>query len=156
MIHFLLCFNRQSKVRLSKFYSTYTPTEKNRATREVMHQVLSRSPKFCNFVQWKEFTIVYQRFASLFFVMVTDCTDNELVTLESITRFVVVLDLVFGNICELDLIYEFQRAYQVLDEFLLTGHLQESSSKEILRAIGDAEGMEKSLLVAEVLDQHFL
>ncbi|KAM9953219.1 hypothetical protein ACTFIW_006572 [Dictyostelium discoideum] len=156
MIHFLLCFNRQSKVRLSKFYSTYTPTEKNRATREVMNQVLSRSPKFCNFVQWREFTIVYQRFASLFFVMVIDSTDNELVTLESIQRFVVVLDIVFGNICELDLIYEFQRAYQVLDEFLLTGHLQESSSKEILRAINDAEGMEKSLLVAEVLDQHFL
>ncbi|EGC38658.1 hypothetical protein DICPUDRAFT_28313, partial [Dictyostelium purpureum] len=155
-IHFLLCFNRQGKIRLSKFYSTFTHAERNKVTREVSNLVLSRSPKHCNFILWKEYTVVYQRYASLFFVFVTDNKDNELITIEAIHKFVILLDMVFENICELDLIYEFQKAYMILDEFLLAGEQQDSSNKEILKAINEADNLEKSLLVSEALDEHFL
>ena len=35
----------------------------------------------------------------------------------------------FGNVCELDLIFDFHRAYFVLDEVLVAGGLQETSKK---------------------------
>eukprot|EP00951_Prasinocladus_malaysianus_P047450 scaffold650505_cov42-Prasinocladus_malaysianus.AAC.1 len=63
--------------------------------------------------------LVYKRYASLYFVCGVDVTDNELLTLEIIHHFVEVLDRYFGNVCELDLIFNFHKAYYMLDEILL-------------------------------------
>lgn len=41
--------------------------------------------------------------------MGVDPTDNELITLEIIHHFVEVLDRYFGNVCELDLIFNFHK-----------------------------------------------
>lgn len=57
--------------------------------------------------------MIYRRYASLFFITSINPTDNELVTLEVIHRYVEVLDRYFGNVCELDLIFNFQKAYAV-------------------------------------------
>jgi hypothetical protein len=53
--------------------------------------------------------IVYKRYASLYFVMGIDLGDNELITLELIHHYVEVLDRYFGNVCELDLIFNFHK-----------------------------------------------
>lgn len=50
--------------------------------------------------------------------------DNELITLEIIHQFVETLDKYFGNVCELDLIFNFHKAYFILDELLLGGSSQ--------------------------------
>lgn len=42
--------------------------------------------------------VVYRRYASLFFVTGIGSSDNELVTLEIIHRYVEVLDRYFGNV----------------------------------------------------------
>lgn len=47
--------------------------------------------------------------------------DNELVGLEIIHRYVEVLDKWFMNVCELDIIFNFQQAYAIIDEVLITG-----------------------------------
>ena len=47
----------------------------------------------------------------------------------------------FGNVCELDLIFNFHKAYYILDEVLLGGELQESSKKTILRYIQTHESL---------------
>ncbi|KAF2077670.1 hypothetical protein CYY_001058 [Polysphondylium violaceum] len=151
----LLAFNRQGKVRLSKFYSTYTAKEKARYTREIINNVLSRGPNHCNFVLWREYTLVYQKYASLYFIIITDQSDNELISLEVIHQYVVILDTIFENICELDLIYDFERAYLVLDEFLLAGEMQDTSSKEIVKNYREALAFEKHILITEALDQTF-
>lgn len=54
--------------------------------------------------------VVYKRYASLYFVCGIDGGDNELITLEVIHHFVEVLDRYFGNVCELDLIFNFHKA----------------------------------------------
>ena len=54
--------------------------------------------------------MVYKRYASLYFVMGINATDNELITLELIHHYVEVLDRYFGNVCELDLIFNFHKA----------------------------------------------
>jgi AP-1 complex subunit sigma 1/2 len=44
--------------------------------------------------------VVYRRYASLFFVCGITASDNELITLEIIHRYVEVLDRYFGNVCD--------------------------------------------------------
>ena len=79
--------------------------------------------------------VVYRRYASLFFVAGIDASDNELITLEIVHRYVEQMDKYYGNVCELDIIFNFQKAYFILDELLLAGEMQESSKKNVLRCI---------------------
>src|SRR3954467_7402008 len=98
--------------------------------------------------------VVYRRYASLFFIAGTDQTDNELITLEIIHRYVEQMDKYYGNVCELDIIFSFTKAYYILDEILLAGELQESSKKNVLRCISQQdslEDMEVSPFVSEAL-----
>ena len=55
--------------------------------------------------------VVYKRYASLYFVMGIDQGDNELITLEVVHHYVEVLDRYFGNVCELDLIFNFHKVF---------------------------------------------
>ena len=63
--------------------------------------------------------VVYKRYASLYFVVGIDPSDNELITLEIIHHYVEVLDRYFGNVCELDLIFNFHKVSQILRGLLL-------------------------------------
>lgn len=51
------------------------------------------------------------------------------------------LDRYFGNVCELDIIFNFHKAYYLLDEVLINGELQESNKREILRVCVAADDM---------------
>lgn len=39
------------------------------------------------------------------------------------------------QVCELDIIFNFEKAYFILDELLLGGEIQETSKKNVLKAI---------------------
>jgi len=144
MIHFVLLISRQGKMRMNKFYSPYTQKEKAKIQREVVNLVLSRAPKLCNFIEWKDMKVIYKRYASLYFVMCVDPTDNELIVLETIHHYVEVLDRYFGNVCELDLIFNFHKAYFMLDEMLMAGELQETSKKNVLRILAQQDIMHET------------
>lgn len=72
--------------------------------------------------------------ASLYFIAYTDKDDNELLTLEIIHHYVEILDRYFGNVCELDIIFNFHKAYYLLDETVIAGELQETSKQKVLHA----------------------
>eukprot|EP00878_Enallax_costatus_P015507 GHUV01016242.1.p1 GENE.GHUV01016242.1~~GHUV01016242.1.p1 ORF type:complete len:149 (+),score=33.19 GHUV01016242.1:418-864(+) len=127
--------SRQGKVRLAKWYSTYSQKERARVVKETTPLVLARPLKLCNFVDWKNLKLVYKRYASLYFLCGVDPSDNELLALEIIHQYVEVLDMYFGNVCELDLIFNFHKAYYILDELLIAGELQEPSKRAISRVI---------------------
>ena len=86
--------------------------------------------------------VVYRRYASLFFIAGCNSTDNELITLEIVHRYVEQMDKYYGNVCELDIIFNFQKAYFILDELLLAGEMQESSKKNVLRCINQQDSLE--------------
>ncbi|KAJ4766557.1 AP-1 complex subunit sigma-2 [Rhynchospora pubera] len=113
MIHFVILINRQGKVRLTKWYSTYSQKERSKVFKELSGMVLSRGPKLCNFIDWKGYKIVYRRYASLYFCMCIDKEDNELEVLEIIHHFVEILDRYFGSVCELDLIFNFHKCCSI-------------------------------------------
>lgn len=56
---------------------------------------------------------MYRRYAGLFFCVCVDANDNELAYLEAIHFFVEVLDAFFGNVCELDLVFNFYKVFPV-------------------------------------------
>lgn len=39
------------------------------------------------------------------------------------------------QVCELDIIFNFEKAYFILDELLIGGEMQETSKKNVLKAI---------------------
>lgn len=50
-----------------------------------------------------------------------------------------VCGVVTSQVCELDIIFNFEKAYFILDEFLLGGEAQETSKKNVLKAIEQAD-----------------
>ncbi len=135
MIHFFLLISRQGKIRLSKWYTQTAQKDRARDAKEVTSLVLHRAPKLCNVLEWREQKIIYKRYASLFFVCCVDKDDNELIVLESIHHYVELLDRYFGNVCELDLIFNFHKAFYMLDEVIIGGELQETSKRTILKLV---------------------
>ncbi|EJT52106.1 hypothetical protein A1Q1_06644 [Trichosporon asahii var. asahii CBS 2479] len=87
--------------------------------------------------------VIYRRYASLFFITSITPGENELITLEVIHRYVEVLDRYFGN---LDLIFNFQKAYAILDELIIAGELQESSKKAVLKIVAQSDAIEEGEL----------
>lgn len=110
--------------------------------------------------------IVYKRYASLYFVAAVESDSqqdyflhenhqknnssllqvgssvNELIILEAIHRLVECLDRYFGNVCELDLIFNYQKAYHIFDELFEGGELCESSKKAVLKYVAGADSTE--------------
>jgi len=154
-IRFFLLQNRQGKTRLSKWYippptqgtgaggSSATPeAEKVRIEAEVHRMVTARDKKYTNFIEYNNYKLIYRRYAGLFFTIAVDVQDNELSYLETIHLFVELLDSYFSNVCELDIVFYFNKVYSILDEFMLAGEIEETSKREILDRVKLMEKME--------------
>ena len=97
---------------------------------------MNRDAKFTNFVEYNvgkhTYKLVYRRYAGLFFTLWVDLNDNELGCLETIHSFVEMLDLYFGNVCELDLVFNFHKVYALVMNFL--GGRDTGDSKRAMHA----------------------
>lgn len=142
MIHYILLQNRAGKTRLSKWYEAYPDDEKEKIKIEVHRLITGRDQKFTNFVEFRKHKIIYRRYAGLFFSMAVDSADNDLAYLEIVHLFVEVLDHFFGNVCELDLVFNFHKVYMVIDEMFLAGEIQETSKPVILQRLQMLEKMD--------------
>lgn len=155
-MQYMLLFSRQGKLRLQKWYVSKSEKEKKSTTKALIATVLSRKPKHCSFIDFKDLTIVYKRYASLFFCCAIESGDNELLCLEVIHRYVELLDKYFGSVCELDIIFNFEKAYFILDELLLGGEVQETSKKQALKAIGSQDVMQEEETPTGFFEDHGL
>lgn len=52
--------------------------------------------------------------------------------MELIHKFVETIDSFFGNVCELDLIFNFEKTIYILDEIILGGYLSETNLRTVL------------------------
>ena len=115
----------------------------------------------CSFVDHRGVRIVYRRYASLFFLVGVDkgsvgddigggsegsggqngddeCGgENGLATLELIHALVETLDRHFGNVCELDIMFNLEAAHYVLDEMLCaaSGEVVETNKANVLQPL---------------------
>jgi len=141
MIHYILVQNRQGKTRLAKWFDPYDDVEKRKLQTEIHKIVASRESKFTNFLEFRTHKVVYRRYAGLFFCVCVDPGDNELAYLEAIHLFVEVLDAYFGNVCELDLVFNFYKVFSILDEVFLAGEVMETSKNIILSRVEQIDNL---------------
>jgi len=152
----MLLFSRQGKLRLQKWYGAHAEISRKKITRDLVTTILSRKPKMCSFLEWRDLKVVYKRYASLYFCCAIEQQDNELLTLEIIHRYVELLDKYFGSVCELDIIFNFEKAYFILDELLIGGEVQETSKKNVLKAIAAQDLLQEDETPQGFFDDHGL
>lgn len=75
-IRFVLLQNRQGKTRLSKWYVHYDDNEKVKLQSEIHRMIVMRDSKQTNFLEFKNFKIIYKRYAGLYFILCMDVNDN--------------------------------------------------------------------------------
>ncbi|ORZ34164.1 clathrin adaptor complex small chain-domain-containing protein, partial [Catenaria anguillulae PL171] len=77
--------------------------------------------------------LVFRFYATLCFAMVVDAAESELAILDLIQVLVESLDQALGpNVCELDLVFNFDRAHMLLAEIIQGGLVLETNVKTIV------------------------
>eukprot|EP00941_MAST-03F_sp_MAST-3F-sp1_P004934 g4934.t1 len=139
---------------MARYYTPMEWAERLRLEREIHRMVTSRSQKFTNFVQFRTYKLIYRKYAGLFFTIAVDVNDNELSYLELIHLYVECLDMYFGNVCELDIVFHFDKVYMLLDELVLAGEVCETSKRQIqeqLNAYDKIANSEKKTMLDRLL-----
>lgn len=141
MIKCVVVVNTQGKPRILRFYDG-TPQEKQQHVMRRLFAAVSRRPAdvCCCITQDKELfgpnhRIIYRHFATLFFIFVTDELESELGILDLIQVFVQVLDACFENVCELDLVFHFEKVNYILDEIIVGGLVVDTAVDTILESV---------------------
>ena len=70
--------------------------------------------------------MTYRHYATLFFILISTNTESPLALLDLIQVFVEALDRLFENVCELDLIFNFETLHAVLGEMIVGGVVVET------------------------------
>uniref|UniRef100_A0A5B7BH96 AP complex subunit sigma n=1 Tax=Davidia involucrata TaxID=16924 RepID=A0A5B7BH96_DAVIN len=149
MIRAVIVMNDQGKPRLAKFYD-YQPVEKQQELIRSIYGVLcSRPESVSNFIQadsvfGPDARLVYKTYATLYFVFIFDSSENELAMLDLMQVFVETLDKCFSNVCELDIVFNFNKVHAILDEIILGGQVLETSSTEVVKAVEEISKLERA------------
>ncbi|CAK9324005.1 unnamed protein product [Citrullus colocynthis] len=147
MIRAVIVMNTQGKPRFAKFYD-FQPVEKQQELIRSVYGVLcSRAENVSNFVETESIfgpdsRLVYKHFATLYFVLVFNSSENELAMLDLIQVFVETLDKCFRNVCELDLVFNYSKMHTILDEIISGGQVLETSSSEVMKAVEEISKLE--------------
>ena len=135
-IRFVLMVNKQGQTRLAQYYERFSKMDERCALEsEVIRKCLSRTETQCSFYEYRGYKVVYRRYASLFFLVGIDGDENELAVLEFIHCLVEALDKYFGNVCELDIMFNLDKAHMILDEMVMGGSLVETNKLAVLEAV---------------------
>ncbi|CAH3145206.1 unnamed protein product [Pocillopora meandrina] len=135
MLKFLLLVNKQGHTRVSQYYEHLDLEERTNMEAEITRKCLARSDDQCPFMEFKNFKVVYRRYASLLFIVGVDSDENELSILEFIHNFVETLDRYFSNVCELDIMFNLDKVHMILDEMIMNGEILETNKNRILAPV---------------------
>lgn len=142
MIRFILMVNKQGQTRLASYYEWMPINERTALEAEMIRKCLSRNEYQCSFLEFRGYKVIFRRYASLFFIVgVTGGDDeNELGVLEFIHCLVETLDKFFESVCELDIMFNLEKAHFVLEEMVMNGFIVETNKANILRPLSLMQG----------------
>jgi len=136
--------NKQGQTRLSSYYQFMSIDERVALESEIIRKCLSRTEFQCSFLEYREYKVIYRRYASLFFIVGTvanpDSSDgenkeNELGLLEFIHTLVETMDKWAGSICELDIMYHLEQVHFLLDEMVMNGFIVDTNKMNVLKPL---------------------
>ncbi|XP_041355162.1 AP-4 complex subunit sigma-1-like [Gigantopelta aegis] len=132
MIRFLYIVNKQGQLRVCRYFE-YVPDKKRSSLHtSVVRNCLNRNDKQCTFFEYEDFTVVYRKYVNLYFIAGITKEENELAVIELIHNFVETLNQYFGKVSELDIMYNQDRVYMLIDDMLLNGQAAETSRTRAL------------------------
>ena len=106
---------------------------------EIHKLVSARDSRMTNFIEFSTYKLITRRYAGLFFTVAVDINDNELLTLETIHFFVETLDMYFKNVREVDIINNFYKVYEIMDNYIVAGEVMDVNKAEIINRIRELE-----------------
>ncbi|KAI5858457.1 clathrin adaptor complex small chain-domain-containing protein [Tricharina praecox] len=149
MINAVLVFNNNGQPRLAKFYSQIDQSLQQRLLTQIFTLISTRPSNSCNFLplppllsspsQGEQITLLYRHYATLYFIIISDSLESPLGLLDLIQVFVQALDQLFENVCELDLIFNFETLHATLEEMVVGGCVVETDLKKVVDAVRGAE-----------------
>ena len=123
---FILLINKQGKVRLVKWYREGIDGDK--IIKELSTLIPMRKKNMSNIYETGGMKVIYKRFASLYFIVGIGKDSNELIVSDMIQRYVEVMDREYGNVCELDIVFNYQLAYNILNELFIEGKFYDTGA----------------------------
>ena len=79
--------------------------------------------------------VTYRHYATLYFILISTNTESPLALLDLIQVFVEALDRLFENVCELDLIFNFETLHAVLGEMIVGGVVVETGLDRVVEGV---------------------
>jgi AP-3 complex subunit sigma len=79
--------------------------------------------------------VTYRHYATLYFIVISTSTESPLALLDLIQVFVQALDASFENVCELDLIFNFETLHATLGEMIVGGVVIETSLERVVEGV---------------------
>ncbi|KAI1098025.1 AP complex, mu/sigma subunit [Jackrogersella minutella] len=154
MINAVLVFNGQGQPRLTKFYTQLETSIQQRLISEIFTLVSNRADGACNFLPLPPLLaasgtstsasephndvpslVTYRHYATLYFIVISTSTESPLALLDLIQVYVESLDKLFENVCELDLIFNFETLHAALGEMIVGGVVIETSLDRIVAGV---------------------
>ncbi|KAL2258017.1 hypothetical protein VTK26DRAFT_8833 [Humicola hyalothermophila] len=155
MINAFLVFNGQGQPRLTKFYTQIETSIQQRLISEIFTLVSNRPPGSCNFLPLPPLLasassssspdqqqhndvpslVTYRNYATLYFIIISTATESPLALIDLIQVYVEALDRLFENVCELDLIFNFETLHATLGEMVVGGVVIETNLERIVAGV---------------------
>jgi AP-3 complex subunit sigma len=79
--------------------------------------------------------VTYRHYATLYFIVISTSTESPLALLDLIQVFVQALDGLFENVCELDLIFNFETLHATLGEMIVGGVVVETQLDQVVKGV---------------------
>lgn len=79
--------------------------------------------------------VTYRHYATLYFIVISTATESPLALIDLIQVYVESLDRLFENVCELDLIFNFESMHATLGEMIVGGVVIETNLDRIVAGV---------------------
>ncbi|KAG6056755.1 hypothetical protein E4U16_006817 [Claviceps sp. LM84 group G4] len=157
MINAFLVFNGQGQPRLTKFYTQLETSIQQLLISEIFTLVSNRPAGSCNFLPLPSLLaesgtshssppssqeqndepslVTYRNYATLYFIVISTSTESPLALIDLIQVYVEALDKLFENVCELDLIFNFETLHATLSEMVIGGVVVETNLDRIVSGV---------------------
>ncbi|TPX47510.1 hypothetical protein SeMB42_g02273 [Synchytrium endobioticum] len=142
----LLAFliSNKERIRLKRVWQsphniTTTTLPDAHGIQQLLISVSSRPRDAASMLDHAGLTAVYRKYASLTFLALCDSDENLFGVLEFIHHFVETLAAQFENLAEIDIMFQLDKVYLILDEMISNGCIVQTSKLGAIQAVAAME-----------------